>query len=68
MMLFNGGIFLNAQEGYRSLFLKMTVNAVQHRVTVGIFNDRKLIIDLRFELPSCSKLSSNLPNYTPNYI
>ena len=49
-------------------FLKMPVNAVQYRVTVGIFNNRKLIINLRFELPSCSKLSNNLSNYDPNYI
>ena len=48
-------------------FFKMTVNAVQYRVTVGIFNNRKLIINLRFELRSCSKLS-NLPNFDPNYI
>ena len=46
----------------------MQVNAVQCRVTVGIFNKRKLIIYLRFELPSCSRLSSNLPKYDPNYI
>ena len=37
-------------------------------MTVGIFNNRKLIINLRFELPSCSKLSNNLSNYDPNYI
>ena len=49
-------------------FLKMPVNAVQYRVTVGIFNNRKLIINLRFELSSCSKLSNNLPNYDANYI
>ena len=49
-------------------FLKMPVNAVQYRVTVGIFNNRKLIITLRFELPSCSKLSNNLSNFDPNYI
>ena len=51
-------------------FLKMPVNAVQYRVTVGIFNNRKLIINLnlRFELPSCSKLSNNLPNYYANYV
>ena len=49
-------------------FSKMPINAVQYRVTVGIFNNRKLIINLRFELPSCSKLSNNLPNYDTNYI
>ena len=49
-------------------FLKMPVNAVQYRVTVGIFNNRKLILNLRFELLSCSKLSNNLPNYDANYI
>ena len=49
-------------------FLKMPVNAVQYKVTVGIFNNRKLIINLRLELPSCSKLSNNLPNYDANYI
>ena len=47
--------------------LKMLGNAVQYRVTVGIFNNRKLIINLRFELPSCSKLSNNLPNYDANF-
>ena len=49
-------------------FLKMPVNAVQYRVTVGIFNNQKLIINLRLEFPSCSKLSNNLSNYDPNYI
>ena len=49
-------------------FLKMPVNAVQYRVTVGIFNNRKLITNLRFELPSCLKLSNNLQNYDANYI
>ena len=49
-------------------FLKMPVNAVQYRVTVAIFNNRKLIINLRFELPSCSKLSNNLSNFDPIYI
>ena len=49
-------------------FLKMPVNAVQFRVTVRIFDNRKLILNLRFELPSCSKLSNNLPNYDPIYI
>ena len=44
-------------------FLKMPINAVRYRVTVEIFNNRKLIINLRFELPSCSKLSNNLSNY-----
>ena len=48
--------------------LKMLRNAVQYRVTVGIFNNRKLILNLRFELLSCSKLSNNLPNYDANYI
>ena len=49
-------------------FLKMPVNAVQYRVTVGIFNNQKLIANLRFELPSCSKLSNNLPNYDASFI
>ena len=49
-------------------FLKMPVNAVQYRVTVGIFNNRKLITNLRFELPSCLKLSNNLPNYDASFI
>ena len=49
-------------------FLEMPVNAVQYRVTVGIFNNGKLIINLIFELPSCSKLSNNLPNYDTSYI
>ena len=49
-------------------FLKILVNAVQYWVTVGIYNNRKLIINLRSELPSCSKLSNNLPNYDANYI
>ena len=43
-------------------FLKMLVNAVQYRVTVGMFNNRKLIKNLRFELPN------NLPNYDANFI
>ena len=43
------GCCLNAQEGYRSLFFKDTINAVQYRVTVGIFNNQKLIINLRFD-------------------
>ena len=42
--------------------------AVQYGQTVGIFNNRKLITNLRFDLPSCSKLSNNLPTYNPNYI
>ena len=46
----------------------MVVNVVQYRATAGIFNNQKLIINLRFELPSCSKLSNNFPNYDPNYI
>ena len=37
-------------------------------MTLEIFNNRKLIINLRSELPSCSKLSNNLRNYDPNYI
>ena len=41
------GFCLNAQEGHRSLFLKMQVNTIQYRVTVGVFNNRKLIINLR---------------------
>ena len=49
-------------------FLQMPVNAVQYRVTVRIFNNRKLITNLRFELPSCSKLSNNLPNYDASFI
>ena len=48
-------------------FLKMPVNTVQYRVTVEIINNRKLIINLRYELPSYSKLSNNLPNYDANY-
>ena len=38
------------------------------KVTVGIFNNRNLITNLRFDFPSCSKLSKNLPKYDPNYI
>ena len=53
---------------FECCFLKILVNAVQYRVTVGIYNNRKLIINLRSELPSCSKLSNNLPNYDANYI
>ena len=49
-------------------FLKMPVNAVQYRVTVGIFNNQKLITNLIFELPPCSKLSNDLPNYDANFI
>ena len=52
---------LNAQEGYRS---KMPVNAVQYRMKVGIFNNPKLIINLRFVI--CK--FNNLPNYDANYI
>ena len=48
-------------------FLKMLVNAVQYRVTVGIFNNRKLIINLRFELPPWLKLSNKAPNYDADY-
>ena len=48
-------------------FLKIPVNPVQYRVTVGIFDNRNPIITLRFESPSCSKLN-NLPNYDTNYI
>ena len=55
-------------SGYRYLFFKDTVNAVQYRVIVGIFNNSKLITNLRFELPSCSKLSNDLPNYDANFI
>ena len=62
------GFCLNAHEDYRSLFFKDVVNAVRYRLTVGIINNRKLIINLRFELPSCSKLSNNLPNDDTNYI
>ena len=62
------GFCLNAHEDYRSLFFKDVVNAVRYRLTVGIINNRKLIINLRFELPSCSKLSNNLPNDYTNYI
>ena len=49
-------------------FLKMPVNAVQYRVTVMIFNNRKLITNLRFELLSRSKLSNNLPNFDASFI
>ena len=38
------------------------------RVTVGMFNNQKLIMNLRFELSSCSKLSNSLTNYDVNYI
>ena len=51
-----------------SVFLKMLFNTGQYSVTVGIFNNQKLIINLRFELSSCSKLSNNLPKHDPNYI
>ena len=37
-------------------------------MAVRIFNNWKLIINLRFELPWCSKLSNNLPNDDQNYI
>ena len=37
-------------------------------MTVGILNNRKLIINLKFVLPSCSKLSNNSPNYDLNFI
>ena len=47
--------------------LSMPINAIQYRVTVGIFDNQKLIINLRFELPACSKISSDLSNYDPTY-
>ena len=46
----------------------MPVNAIQKKKTVGIFNNQKLIMNLRFDLPSCSKLSNSLTNYDANYI
>ena len=49
-------------------FLKMPVNAVQYRTAVGIFNNRKLITNLKFELPSCSNLSNNLRNNDASFI
>ena len=49
-------------------FLKMPVNKIQYRVTVGIFNNRKLITNLRFELLQCSKLSNNLLNYDASFL
>ena len=66
---FNGRILFKCSRGLpNSVFLKMPVNAVQHRVAVGIFNNQELIINVRFELPSCLKLSNNLPNIDLNYI
>ena len=49
-------------------FLKMLVNAVKCGVTVRIFNNQNLVIDLRSEMPTCdpfnclyvSKLSRKL--------
>ena len=67
LLILREGFCLNVQQGYH-LFLKMQVSAMQYRETVGIFNNQKLIINLRFELPSCLKLSNNLPNYDANYI
>ena len=46
----------------------MPVNSVQYRATIGIFDNRKLLIKLWFELPWCSKLSNNKPRYDRNYI
>ena len=46
----------------------MPVNAVQYSVAVGMFINRKLMTNLRFEFPSCSKLSNNLPNYDASFI
>ena len=34
---------------------------------MAIFNNQKFIVNLRFESPSCSRLSNNLPKYDPNY-
>ena len=56
------------QEGYQSLFLKDASNAVQCRVTVGIFNNRKLIINFGFELPPFLKLSNGWSKYDTIYI
>ena len=56
------GLCLKLRRVTDLYFLKMMVNAVQYRVTVGIVNNRKLITNLRFQLSSCSKLSNNLPN------
>ena len=56
LLILMEGFCLNVQQVYK------------YRVTVGIFNNRKLSINLRFELPSCSELSNHLPNYDANYI
>ena len=59
---------LISRESYQSLFLKMPVKAAQYRVAMRIFNSWNLIINLRFELLLCSKLSNNLLKHDPNYI
>ena len=42
------GLCLKLRRVTDLYFLKMMVNAVQYRVTVGIVNNRKLITNLRF--------------------
>ena len=66
---FNRSVLFDCSGGLPiSVFFKMLVNAVEYGVTVAIFNNQKFIVNLRFELPSCSRLSNNLPKYDPNYI
>ena len=67
-LILQEGFCLIAREGYQSLFLKMPVNVIQYRVTVGIFNNCTQIINLGLDLPPCSKLSNDLAEYGPTYI
>ena len=48
-------------------FLKMSVNLAQYRVTVGIFNNRQIIISLHYEASLYSGMSNNSFNYGSGY-
>ena len=61
------GFCLIAQEGFGSLILKMPVNLAQYRVTVGIFNNRQIIISLHYEASLYSGMSNNSFNYGSGY-
>ena len=41
----------------------MPVNLAQYRLTVGIFNNCQIIVDLCYEVSSYSDMSNDLPNY-----
>ena len=61
------GFCLIAQEGFGFLILKMPVNFALYRVTVGIFNNRQIIISLHYEASLYSGMSNNLFNYGSGY-